>query len=195
MAAKSMRAIILENAVSQTPLRPRDLSRKFGIKVNSIYRTTARLRAEGKLPPAVHVKHRNRTTAPLPVARSPLGADEKHTVWVQKDVDEIVNSPVMSEAERLRKLSVIGRHGPDAVAIAAMKALEELGRAKGSGVGPGIPLTDDERTARLARLCTAVGREIAERAFALAFSEANVELPQETDQEHPRTPESDSDVD
>lgn len=198
MPVKSIHTLVLENALSPNRLRPRDLARKHGINIDTVYGETVRLRKKGLIPPAT-AKFKAATLPPLEieVGRAPLGVSEKHTVWVQKDVDDIVNSQVMPELERLQKLSNMARFGPDAISIAAIKALEELGRARGSSVGPGKPLTEDEQVARLARLCIALGRDKSERALKVAFpeqSEANVELPQETSEEHPRIANSDSDL-
>jgi len=198
MPNKSIRTIVLENALSHDRLRPRDLARKFGVKLDTIYSETVRLRKKGLIPPAAHKFKADKPPLPqleLAVGTAPMGVAEKHKVWVQQDVDDIVNSQVMPELERLQKLSNMGRFGPDAISIAAIKALEDLGRARGTSVGPGKPLTEDEQIARLARLCIALGRDISERAFKVAFElglEANVELQTKNSEEHGGTPEGDS---
>lgn len=180
---KTIRQLILENAVSEKPVRPRDLARDHKIAVASIYRSMTRLRAEGLLPKSSYQARRRvpyaESASDVARAHKPESEAEsgpKLPFWEQKDVDAIVNSEVMPDLERLQKLSQMARFGPDAIAIAAIRALEDLGRARGQSVGPGKPLTEDEQIARLARLCIALGREISERAFKVAFpvkSEAN----------------------
>ena len=206
-ARKSIRSLVLENAMAPNPLKPRDLAREFQIPAASVHRVTTKLRAEGLLPPSVVKRNAgtpyssasgNDLVVPEPVLATP-----SQGFWEQKDVLAIANSEVMPELERMQKLSYLARHAPDAVSISAIKALEDLGRAKGQSVGPGKPLTEDERDARLSRLLLALGREASERVFRLTFraidepepimevTEANEsEFPQESSEEHPRPPDS-----
>lgn len=177
MAKKTVRLQVLENALSEKPLKWRDLAHLIGVAPASVYRTATRLRAEGLLPKSP-VKIRDKTAyaselrdlTPDPPPGTP-------TFWEAKDVVEVVNSPVMSESDRLRRLSEMARNGADAISIAAIKALEDLGRSRGTTVGPGPPLTVDDQITRLSRLMLAVGPEVAARASEAAFGQKVVPAP------------------
>ena len=245
MSSKGIRTLVLENAIAPKPLKARDLARAHNVSVYSIYRVTTRLRAEGHLPkskqtlvsgkvyspasatgralPKVPTKGYVPVPGPAQVVPKDLSPSMGRT-WTPADVEAIVNSTVMPELERLQKLSNMARFGPDAISIAAIKSLEDLGRARGQTVGPGKPLTLPEQVTRLSRLLTAVGRKVADLAFRVAFDpkprpEATLEapegilegtnhppeasepelealdaLPQETSQEHSGPTPSDSSV-
>lgn len=215
---KALRTIILENAISQNPLPPRELAKTHGLSLQSVYRTTSRLRVQGHLPPSKHQGDKPYKTVESgmkpPAARAkPLRIRQSgaERIWTPEDVEQTAFNEVMPELERLQKLSLMARHGTDAISVAAIKALEDLSRAKGTSVGPGKPLTTDEQIARLARLCLAVGQEVSERALRVAFSEKDdsealqthprgtqeaheVELSPQDSEEHPRPTPSSGDL-
>lgn len=173
-------AAIIENHLSRNPLKPRDLAQKMGFQVETVHRTTARLRKEGLIPPSTKAIRAapNPETLPQSVEMT-SGEGSKKFKWVQKDVDAILNDPIMPENERLDRLSRIARTSSDAVSITAIRALEDLSRSKGLSIGPSAPLDDEDKTLRLARLMSAVGKAISREAFRRAFpSEDHVELPQ-----------------
>lgn len=176
----AIRAAIIENHLSRNPLKPRDLALKYGFNVTTVHRTTARLRKEGVIPPSTF-KIRNPDPPEVTAEQTGMtsGDGSKRFKWVQKDVEAILNDPIMPENERLDRLSRIARTSSDAVSITAIRALEDLSRSKGLSIGPSAPLDDEDKTLRLARLMSACGKAISQAALRRAFpSEDHVELPQ-----------------
>jgi len=200
MAYKSIRTLILENAVCEKPLSARDLANLHRIKPSTVHRQMTRLRAQGLIPKSNFQRKRGGeySTASGYDNVPPPPPPPQHPIWKQQDVDAIVNSEVMPELERLQKLSHMARNGPDAISIAAIKAIEDLSRARGSTVGPQKPLTEEEAVARLVRLCMALGRELSEKALSVAFPTQEAgsdELSTQTGEKHQGPPSSSSLVD
>lgn len=82
---------------------------------------------------------------------------------------DLLAEPLISPLDRLKVLSRLIRTGAPQVKIAAIKAYEELTRTSEGRIGPGTPLTDDEKATRLARLLMAVGETVAKTAWETAF--------------------------
>lgn len=80
------------------------------------------------------------------------------------------NVPILSAEDRQRSLSQLGRTAPPLARIQAIKALEEISKVSEQRVGPGPPLTSEDRQTRLARLLTAVPLEDALGAWEKAFN-------------------------
>lgn len=182
--------LIWEDAWSKNPMAPRHLAQKLGVNPMSVHRIRARLRYENKLP-----KRRRRVFHKKTAPEEPVAPPSRPIrTATEADIAAIITNPSMDKEERIRALSDIARSSTDSVRISAIKALEDFERITGQTIGPPAPLTQDEQAERLSRLMAAVGRETTDLALKLAFSEAPVELSQETSQIDARSPDGDSGV-
>lgn len=84
-------------------------------------------------------------------------------------LQDLLNEPLISPLDRLKVLSRLVRTGAPAVKIAAIKAYEELTRTSENRIGPGPPLTRDDKVARLAKLFLALPQDVAAEAWEIAY--------------------------
>lgn len=88
------------------------------------------------------------------------------------DVQEIVQDGTLSVPEQRKKLSWLAQFAlRDEAKVAAHRALQQLDQATGvqTRLGPGEPLTHEDRAFRLSLLMEACGQEVTTRAFSQAF--------------------------
>jgi hypothetical protein len=82
---------------------------------------------------------------------------------------DLLNEPLISSLDRLKILSRLMRTGAPSVKIQAIKAYEELTRTSEGRIGPGAPLTDEDKIARLARLLMALPATLTTQAWEIAY--------------------------
>lgn len=102
-------------------------------------------------------------------ANTMWGEKSRPTITVEETRKLLEGEDIMPSTERLKTLSRLIRIGAPLIKIAAIKALEDMTRASDGQVGPPIPLTDDLRQSRLARLMMATGQETTDAAYSIAF--------------------------
>lgn len=147
-------AIVFNETKLDTPdyKTPADLAKEYGCSVGYIYRQRYLL-GIANMP-----EKQPTPTIRLTDAISDTGA-----------LKDLLGEPLISPLDRLKVLSRLIRTGAPQVKIAAIKAYEELTRTSEGRIGPGTPLTDDEKATRLARLLMGVGETIAKTAWETAF--------------------------
>jgi hypothetical protein len=90
---------------------------------------------------------------------------------------DLLNEPLISPLDRLKILSRLMRVGAPSVKIQAIKAYEELTRTSEGRIGPGPPLTDEDRIARLARLLMALPATLTSQSWEIAYGYAPTTAP------------------
>lgn len=138
-------------------------------------------------------------TAPGPIlATSGVAELEKEIAARQKVADTVVNGsgvPLTAEEQRQR-LSTVARNaaitGNFQLEIAAIQALARLDAQIGARdrLGPGPPLTDDDKIHRLSLLLEAVGKRIARKAWERVWNEQSAQDQTQNSDEHRGSSES-----
>lgn len=130
-----------------------ELAEKFGCKVSYIYRLRYLLGFKGGATKLQSLKSVH-TTARV----TPEGV-----------LQDLLNEPIVSPLDRLKILSKLIRTGAPPIKISAIKAIEELTRTSEGRIGPGPPLTDDDKITRLARLLLAIPQTLSAQAWETAY--------------------------
>lgn len=152
---KGLRDFIVANETRKGQagyLPPKDIALKFGCSIQYVYRVRYLLGMKN---------------APSQPKTPTISLD--HEVDESGALQQLIDEPLIGPLDRLKVLSRLIRVGAPAVKIQAIKAYEELTRSSDSLIGPGAPLTDEDRVARLARLLMAVGSTTASKAWEVAF--------------------------
>lgn len=137
------------------------IAHQYGCTHATVYTYRYRLVKQGRLPkPPPHARSTESRLALNEVDLTPKG--------FVKDLDA---EPLIPAIERMKVLSRIIRTASPAMKIAAVKALEDMTRAKEGRVGPPAPLTEEDRVARLSRLMMACGQTTVDAAYAVAFKD------------------------
>lgn len=197
---KKVTHAIIENANIPHPKPLTQLAQDLGVSVQTIYTLVSRLRRQGRL--AATTRQSVGSIPPQPPPSLP-GSELARQAILQQALD--ATAP-LNRTERIKRLSQLARGPRDAITIQAIKALEDMDQRAATQIGPPPPLTDHEKTERLARLMLMVGPEITEQAKLLAFSTSttletlypeaeNAEKVTEVAQEGAESPQSGSNLD
>jgi len=180
------REAILRNEENGNPLSDHELAELLGIKLQSLQVTKTRMRKQGLIarPPLRRQRHlppRSHAQSGVPVhaAAESIAEAESATPSTPDPLappadfalDRLAGLEPNSELRNLQWLTWIIEHGPLQMKIAAIGKMDDLRRAKLSGIGPREPLTEPEIDDRLACLLIAVGPARTLRASKLAFPE------------------------
>jgi hypothetical protein len=154
---------IVANLSIPKALRPKwpEVAETLGVDVSLIYDQINRLRKRGVLPP---MGEEFIAAAPPFKPASPKEA---------KDYDRLLEATEaqtdMPEAKRRERLTDIINFGSDQNKNRAIEILNSMDRAKDRGIGPPIPMTPEQRVARLSDLMRACGPETSKKAMEVAF--------------------------
>jgi hypothetical protein len=169
---------ILENALAPIPRPITQLAVELNCSADTLYALCSKLRRQGRL----SLTKRQTVGAveglklPDSLPGSQVAQDNALNLALDKEVP-------MDRLTRIKSLTRIAKIGQDANKIQAIKALEELERGSGTQVGPPPPVSEEEKTQRLARLMVVVGQPITDAAHKLAFT------PEEADNAQDQAPE------
>jgi len=105
--------------------------------------------------------------APIRAASEQVRLDKAQTEEGQ--LKDLLSEPLISPLDRLKVLSRLIRTGSPPVKITAIKAYEELTRTSEGRIGPGPPLTRDDKVARITKLLLALPVDITAEAWEIAY--------------------------
>ena len=175
---KGITKAIIENVNADNPISWLDLAGQFHCKPSTIYRTIARLRATGRMPPSTR-QFANTPLDPLHGPKnktSPNFFSKPPSEWGPDDLSAIDKLPTLNADQRKKLLSAIGMRPSQGVSQAsALKILDDMDRGAGTQVGPPPPLTEQQQVERPGRLMRAVGRRVTQSAMEASF-EQDIEI-------------------
>lgn len=145
------------------------IAEMFGVSQQYLYRVRQILTKKGLL------KHH--TSAIGEILTSDPGVGRLAKLDPEGLLKLVENEVILSPLDRLKILSRLVRTGAPALKIQAIKTLEELGRTAEQRVGPPVPMTLEDRIARLGRLLLAIGEETSSKAFEVTFGYAPTSRP------------------
>ncbi len=185
---------IIENTKLPNPLSYVELAAALRARPETIYRTAARLRAEGRIPlgrgvtpaPPGWKSAEPTDSPPEPVTAPRSILDTPPSEWDEDALAAIDKLPVLNSDQRKKLLSAIAMRPSAGVGqAAALKTLEDIDKGAGTQIGPPPPLTEVQTIERLSRLMRAVGQVLTQKSMEAAFESGNSSETPPLDQREP----------
>lgn len=178
----ALRRAILENLSKpeKKKLSWRELADEHKVGVETVYQQINKMRVKGILP----------DSEPKQAPKPEVVTQEADALW-----EKVQRGEFASPEDRRQALSVILASGSDQNKIAASRELTAMDAAETRGIGPIIPMTDEEKRDRLVRLMKLVGKKVTIAAMEVAFGITQEQNSPEADQDRPTAVQGESQQD